>query len=296
MMHGFLNIDKPPGITSHDSVVRIRRLSGQRRVGHAGTLDPAATGVLVVALGGATRLIEYVQHRTLKRYLATVHLGVTTTTDDADGDVIAQRQVPPLDATAIEQALAPLRGTIWQTPPRYAALHYQGRRMYELARAGLTVEASPRQVCIERLDLVAYHAPVLVIDVVCSSGTYIRALARDLGMALGCGAHLAALRRTAVGDFRIEDATPLAVLEQEAHSSEALRRRLLPPDVAVADWYPLYLDDENTQRVRRGLPLPAPSGAEVQARAYAPDGTLLALLRYDGKYWRPFKVFDWTDA
>ncbi|MDW8233911.1 MAG: tRNA pseudouridine(55) synthase TruB [Roseiflexaceae bacterium] len=298
MMHGFLNIDKPSGMTSHDVVARIRRLSGQRRVGHAGTLDPAATGVLVVALGGATRLIEYVQHQTLKRYLATVRLGVTTTTDDADGEIVAQYPVPPLDTTTIEQALALLRGTIWQTPPMYAALHHQGRRLYELARAGVTVETPPRQVHIEQLDLVRYDPPLLTLDVVCSSGTYIRALARDLGAALGCGAHLAALRRTAVGAFRIEDALPLNVLEEEARSNarEALRQRLLPPEVAVADWHVLHLDEESAWRIRHGLPISAPSDAPSQARAHAPDGALLALLRYDGRYWRPIKVFDWTDA
>lgn len=293
-MHGFLAIDKPSGITSHDVVARIRRLSGQRRVGHAGTLDPAATGVLVVALGGATRLIEYVQQQTRKRYLATVRLGVTTTTDDADGEVVAQRPIPPLDAATIEQALAPLRGTIWQTPPMYAALHHQGRRLYELARAGVSVETPPRQVQIERLDLVGYDLPLLSLDVVCSSGTYIRALARDLGAALGCGAHLAALRRTAVGAFRIEDATPLHVLEEETR--EMLRQRLLPPEVAVADWHVLRLDAENARRIRHGLPIAAPSDAPTQARAHAPDGALLALVRYDGSHWRPIKVFDWTDA
>ena len=301
MMHGFLTIDKPSGITSHDVVARIRRLGGQRRVGHAGTLDPAATGVLVVALGGATRLIEYVQHRTLKRYLATVRLGVTTTTDDADGEIVAQQPIPPLDTAMIEQSLAPLRGTIWQTPPMYAALHYQGRRLYELARAGVTVETLPRRVYIERLDLVGYDPPLLTLDVVCGSGTYIRALARDLGVALGCGAHLAALRRTAVGTFRIEDALPLRVLEEEAQAealptSDIVRRHLLPPDIAVADWYAVQVDEASARRLRHGMPLVAPSGAAPRARAHAPDGTLIAILRFDGTYWRPIKVFDWTDA
>jgi tRNA pseudouridine55 synthase len=297
-MHGFLNIDKPSGMTSHDVVVRIRRLSGQRRVGHAGTLDPAATGVLVVALGGATRLIEYVQHQTLKRYLAAVCLGATTTTDDADGEVVVQQPLPPLDRAMIEEALAPLRGTIWQTPPMYAALHHQGRRLYALARAGVTVEPPPRQVHIERLELVEYQPPLLTLDVVCGSGTYIRALARDLGVALGCGAHLAALRRTAVGAFRVEDAISLHVLEEEVHADahEALRRRLLPPEIAVADWHALRLDEEQARRIRHGLAIPAPADAPSQTRAHAPDGTLLALLRYDGSHWRPIKVFDWTDA
>ena len=300
-MHGFLNVDKPAGITSHDVVARIRRLSGQRRVGHAGTLDPAATGVLVVALGGATRLIEYVQHQTLKQYRATVCLGVTTTTDDADGEITARHPLPPLDRETVECALAPLRGTIWQTPPVYAALHHEGRRLYELARAGVTVETPARQVHIERLDLIAFDPPLLTLDVVCGSGTYIRALARDLGAALGCGAHLAALRRTAVGVFRIEDALPLSVLEAEAQAEalptrDIVRRHLLPPDIAVADWYAVQVDEASARRLRHGMPLVAPSGAAPRARAHAPDGTLIAILRFDGTYWRPIKVFDWTDA
>ncbi len=300
-MHGFLNIDKSAGMTSHDVVARIRRLSGRRRVGHAGTLDPAATGVLVVALGGATRLIEYVQHQTLKQYRATVCLGVTTTTDDADGEVTARHPLPPLDRETVECALAPLRGTIWQTPPMYAALHHEGRRLYELARAGVTVETPARQVHIERLDLIAFDPPLLTLDVVCGSGTYIRALARDLGVALGCGAHLAALRRTAVGVFRIEDALPLSVLEAEAQTHalptrDIVRRHLLPPDIAVTDWYAVQVDEASARRLQHGMPLVAPPGAAPRARAHAPDGTLLALLRLDGAYWRPIKVFDWTDA
>ncbi len=300
-MHGFLNIDKSAGMTSHDVVARIRRLSGQRRVGHAGTLDPAATGVLVVALGGATRLIEYVQHQTLKQYRATVCLGVTTTTDDADGEITARHPLPPLDRETVECALAPLRGTIWQTPPMYAALHHEGRRLYELARAGVTVETPARQVHIERLDLIAFDPPLLTLNVVCGSGTYIRALARDLGAALGCGAHLAALRRTAVGVFRIEDALPLSVLEAEAQAEalptrDIVRRHLLPPDIAVADWYAVQVDEASARRLQHGMPLVAPPGAALRARAHAPDGSLLAILRLDGTYWRPIKVFDWTDA
>ena len=260
-MHGFLNVDKPAGITSHDVVARIRRLSGQRRVGHAGTLDPAATGVLVVALGGATRLIEYVQHQTLKQYRATVCLGVTTTTDDADGEITARHPVPPLDRETVERALAPLRGTIWQTPPMYAALHHEGRRLYELARAGVTVETPARQVHIERLDLIAFDPPLLTLHVVCGSGTYIRALARDLGVALGCGAHLAALRRTAVGMFRIEDALPLRVLEEEAQAealptSDIVRRQHTTQiDIDIDSWEtdrspaPVTFDDQTAQTV-----------------------------------------------
>src|SRR5689334_3095322 len=176
MLHGFLNIDKPAGLTSHDVVAHIRRAARQKRVGHAGTLDPAATGVLVVALGNATRLIEYVQDATSKRYLATVHLGVTTATDDAEGEVLATAAVPPLDRAAIESVLEPFRGAITQVPPMYSALHHQGRRLHELAREGVVVERAARPVTIERLELLEWAAPLLTLDVMCSKGTYIRSL------------------------------------------------------------------------------------------------------------------------
>jgi len=153
MMHGFLNIDKPAGMTSHDVVAHIRRAARQKRVGHAGTLDPAATGVLVVALGNATRLIEYVQDATSKRYLATVCLVATTTTDDAEGEVLTTAAVPDFDQAAIEQALALFRGEILQVPPMYSALHHEGKRLHELAREGITVERAARPVTIERLEL-----------------------------------------------------------------------------------------------------------------------------------------------
>src|SRR6185436_17123998 len=201
MMHGFLNIDKPPGMTSHDVVARVRRLARQKRVGHAGTLDPAATGVLVVALGLATRLVEYIQEATTKRYRAVIRLGATTTTDDAEGEVLATAPVPALDPLAIETLLDQFRGQIAQVPPMYAALHHEGRRLHELARAGIVVERAARAVTIEQLDVLDWSPPVLVVDVMCSKGTYIRSLARDLGQVLGCGGHLKALKRTAVGTF-----------------------------------------------------------------------------------------------
>jgi tRNA pseudouridine55 synthase len=290
-MHGFLNIDKPAGITSHDVVARVRRLAAQRRVGHAGTLDPAATGVLVVAIGAATRLIEYVQDQTSKRYLATARLGVTTATDDAEGAVIAESEVPPLDAARIEELLARFRGPIMQVPPMYAALHHQGRRLHELARAGITVEREARPVTIERLDLIEWASPLLTIDVLCGKGTYIRSLARDIGEALGCGAHLAALRRTAVGAFTIRDSLPLDELERAAGR---VAEALLPPEVAVAEWPAVRLDEAGARRVRNGLALHSLGAAGERARAHGPDGALLALLLREGDTWRPTKVFDWS--
>ena len=295
-MHGFLNIDKPAGMTSHDVVAQIRRAARQKRVGHAGTLDPAATGVLVVALGNATRLIEYVQDATSKRYLALCALGATTTTDDAEGEVLATAAVPPLDRAAIEQALEPFRGEIMQVPPMYSALHHQGRRLHELAREGIVVERAARPVTIERLELLDWASPLLTLDIMCSKGTYIRSLARDLGESLGCGAHLQALRRTAVGTFEIKDAVPLDRVtgwQGDMVTTQALDRntltpspaqlvtlsaRLLPPEIAVADWPAVILSADEARQVRNGLAI-ALSGTDAdRVRAHGPEGELLALL------------------
>src|SRR5262245_13396858 len=285
-----LSIDKPAGPTSHDVVGRVRRLTRQKRVGHAGTLDPAATGVLVVALGAATRLIEYVQDATAKRYRALVRLGATTTTDDAEGELMGVAPVPLLDSAAIETVLGQFRGPIMQVPPMYAALHHEGRRLHELAREGVVVERAARPLTIERLELLAWESPLLTLDILCSKGTYIRALARDLGAALGCGAHLQVLRRTAVGTFLVEDATPLAALEA---NPSIVMSCLAPPEQAVDDWPTIDLDAAGARQVRSGQPI-VWAGLEGQrARAHGPDGRLLALLARDGARWKPEKVFDW---
>ena len=319
-MHGFLNIDKPAGMTSHDVVARVRRLARQKRVGHAGTLDPAATGVLVVALGIATRLIEYVQDATTKRYHAVVRLGVTTTTDDAEGEVLDTAPIPPLDLAALEAALARFRGPIMQTPPMYAALHHEGRRLHELARAGVMVERAARRVTIERLELLDWSPPALTLDILCGKGTYIRALARDLGAALGCGAHLQALRRTAVGAFVIEDAVPLDALvpaqeigghgdtetrrpgDRETDHSVRLSRvspvtvseALISPERAVDDWPAISVSAEGARQLRNGQTIACAGVEGERGRAHGPDGRLLALLARVDDRWKPEKVFDWT--
>jgi tRNA pseudouridine55 synthase len=291
VVHGFLNIDKPAGLTSHDVVARVRRIARQTRVGHAGTLDPAATGVLVVGLGLATRLIEYVHQAAPKRYRAVVQLGVTTTTDDAEGEVVATAPVPPIDPTDLKRALERFQGPILQVPPMYAALHHNGQRLYELARAGVVVERPARPVTIDRLELLDWAPPLATIDVQCSAGTYIRALARDLGVALGCGAHLRSLRRTAVGSFVIDEAVPLAGLESDA---AALATHLLPPERAIAEWPAITLRADEAQRVQHGQALQRADIPGARARAHMLDGRLLAVLIHEGDVWRPEKVFDWT--
>ncbi|MBC8076981.1 MAG: tRNA pseudouridine(55) synthase TruB, partial [Chloroflexales bacterium] len=263
------------------------------KVGHAGTLDPAADGVLPLALGQATRLIEYLADAP-KGYRAVVRLGVATATDDAEGAVLAERLVPALSANDVERALDVFRGPIMQVPPMYSALHHEGKRLYELARAGEHVELAPRPVTIYRLQLVDFalqvEQPKIVLEVECSKGTYIRAIARDLGAALGCGAHLAALTRTFVGALTLEGAVTLAALEADAARLPTL---LLPPESAVADWPALHLDEAQMAQVRNGraLRLAAPPADSERLRAHAPDGALLALLRRSGDEWRPDKVF-----
>jgi tRNA pseudouridine55 synthase len=287
LMNGFLAIAKPAGLTSHDVVARVRRMAGRGvKVGHAGTLDPAATGVLPVALGFATRLIEYLAEAR-KGYLGEVRLGVATATDDAEGEVVATTPLPPLDDEQIEAAVAPLRGTIMQVPPIYSALHHEGRRLYELARVGQAPELAPRPVTVYDLRWAWADQGLLRIEVECGKGTYIRSLARDIGAALGCGAHLASLCRTFVGPFGLDGAVSLEALGEAPGHIEA---RLLPPETAVADWPAVQLDAESVRLVRNGMPLHAGPDGE-RARAHGPNGTLLALLRRDRDLWRPEKVF-----
>ena len=289
MLHGFLNIDKPAGLTSHDIVASLRRLAGQKRIGHGGTLDPAATGVLPVALGEATRLLDYlVEGR--KRYAAVITLGVVTTTDDAEGEVVKQQPVPVLHEADIAAVLRTFTGAIRQVPPMYSAIQVGGRRLYDLARQGVQLELAPRQVEIDAIQLLAWQPPLLAVDVVCGKGTYIRALARDLGKQLGCGGHLQSLRRTAVGSLCLDTAVSLdALLDAPA----SLAAHLLPPDVAIAHLPRIDLDEVAAERIRHGLAIETSSPAADVVRAHAPDGRLLALLRYDNGVWRPSKVFAW---
>ncbi|PDW02082.1 tRNA pseudouridine(55) synthase TruB [Candidatus Viridilinea mediisalina] len=286
-MHGFLNINKPSGLTSHDVVAQVRRLVGRGvKVGHAGTLDPAAVGVLPMALGSATRLIEYLA-AARKGYQGLVRLGSTTATDDTEGAILETRPVPPFTDAELEAAVAPLRGEIIQTPPRYAALRQGGRRLYVLARSGQTVEPTPRPVLVEQLTWQREAADLLKIDVVCGKGTYIRSLARDIGSALGCGAHLAALTRTFVEPFYIEAALNLATLQARP---ERLAEALLPPEYILAAWPAAHLDEALARRVANGMAVSLPPLPGDQARAHGPDGRLLAIIRRSGAYWQPEKV------
>ena len=237
-MHGVLVVAKPAGPTSHDVVALVRRLAGTRRIGHGGTLDPFAAGVLPLFLGAATRVVEY-HLGDDKAYRATICFGATSTTDDLDGD-LTPVEGPPVERGRVESALRDMTGEQLQRPPAYSAIQVGGRRAYALARAGESVELPPRRVTLYSLDLVEWDAadparPIAVVDVRCSAGTYVRAIARDLGKRLGSGAYLGALTRTSSGPFRLEDAHPLDAIREAAATAgpEGVRSLLLPVDAGL---------------------------------------------------------------
>lgn len=284
---GFLNIDKPLGMSSHDVVARVRRGLKIKKVGHAGTLDPLATGVLILCLGGATRLSEYVM-RSTKTYKATLHLGVATTTYDAEGDIVSQQDVSHINRAMLEGSLGDFLGDIEQIPPMYSAVKQGGKKLYALARAGEVVERPARPVRIDSLRILEWSLPEVLIEVRCSAGTYIRSLAHDLGDALGVGAHLSGLVRECSGAFTLAEAATLdAVLNAEDWQSY-----LVSPRSALASMPELELDSLAADHVKHGRVIEdsaAENGALVQA--YGPDDTFLAILRGEDGYWRPQKVF-----
>jgi tRNA pseudouridine55 synthase len=295
MMDGILNIDKPAGITSYGVVAVVKRLSGVKRVGHAGTLDPDATGVLPVCLGKATRVVEYIMG-TPKIYRAEVELGTATDTYDAAGAVVQQRDPAHVDRPALEAALDSFRGPILQTPPMYSAVKHGGRPLYTLARDGLTVERESRPVTIYRLVLVDWRPPRFILEVTCGRGTYIRSLAHDLGQLLGCGAHLKGLTRTRYGRFEIRDAVPLAELE-EALRNGNWRRFVHPLDFPLGGLSAVIIGEEDEAAMRKGqllrLDVIIPPGEPEICRAYAEDGRFLGILRREPgtDAWHPEKVF-----
>ena len=295
-LHGILVIDKEPGLTSHDVVARVRRITGERKVGHTGTLDPAATGVLPVCLGAATKVIEYLQDSS-KTYYAEVVLGVATDTDDLEGRIVAEAPAPPLTEAELDRALEGFRGAIEQVPPMYAAIKVAGRKLYDLARAGETVERAPRVVRIDTLALLGWEPPVARLLIDCSKGTYIRALARDLGQALGCGASLHRLARLRTGPFYLDQALTLAELAEEFDVTP-WPELALHPDEALLDWPAIVLDAAGVAAWRNGQPLRlggqggAPEAAGERCRAYSVEGDWLGLARYDAERgaWQPEKV------
>lgn len=290
---GVLVIDKPVGMTSHDVVQVIRRGTGIRRAGHTGTLDPRASGVLVVLIGPAVRLSEYLS-MSEKRYQAVIKFGVTTSTYDTEGAITSQNDDFHFEYEDLEKALEKFVGEVEQTPPVFSALKIDGRRAYDLARQGEEVEMEPRIITVHSLDLLEWEPPEAVVDVHCSSGTYIRSLAHDLGKEMGSGATLINLRRTKNGRFTLRDAVSLRKLE-EAFADGDWYRYLIPAAEALGDWYTVELAFDQIDGVRHGHRVPAIEPVEpgTWARAISQEGELVALVEYveEDQEWQPRKVF-----
>ncbi|HLM45083.1 MAG TPA: tRNA pseudouridine(55) synthase TruB [Myxococcaceae bacterium] len=274
-MDGVLVIDKPKGPTSFDVVRQVRSLLKVKKAGHTGTLDPMATGVLPICLGDATKVAGFITEGD-KAYEATVRLGVETDTRDAEGKVMAEAPVPALTAAMLEAALAPFRGTFEQVPPMYSAVKVGGKRLYELARAGEEVERAGRQVTVYELTLRDFSANTLRLSVRCSKGFFVRTLAYDIGRALGCGAHLEALRRTTSGPFSLVQALPLADLAELAREPEALAKRLVPISQALTDLPAVHVSAADAARVSHGVPVEAPAHPG-RVRVVGPSDALLAV-------------------
>ena len=270
-MNGFLVVDKPQGVTSFDVVRTVRRALKVRRVGHCGTLDPMATGVLPVAIGEATRLVEFVMDGE-KIYRGTLKLGETTDTQDAEGTILSCSAIDAIDRAQIEVAIATLLGPIQQLPPMYSALKRDGVPLYELARKGVEVERALRSIEIYRFELCSLDLPFVTFEVTCSKGTYVRTLAHDLGARLGCGAHLTALRRLKSGAFSEGDAISLDRLRSDPESVQ-----LLPVSAALAALPVLDLSTEALHRLKNGVP---PQQSEVSTiHPFPTAGSLVTLCR-----------------
>ena len=301
-MRGFLNIDKPQGITSFDVVRQIRRAAHMKRVGHAGTLDPLATGVLPVAVGDATRLVDELMGAR-KRYRAEMLLGRETDTYDTEGEVVAERDASGVSEQAVRAALVAFTGEIMQAPPAFSAIKRGGEPAYKAARRGDPLELEARPVVVYDLDVLAlaHEGTVtrLTLDIRCGQGFYVRSLAHDLGVALGTGGTIAALRRTQVGPFLAEDAVPLdqAVARLEAGEVDGL---VQPPDAVIGHLPRVSMSEDDVARTRNGLSMRLDGliaaeelAGTTQVRCYGPEGEFVGLLRPKGAegLWHPFRVF-----
>lgn len=283
-LDGFVVLRKPAGPTSHDVVARVRRLLSTRRVGHAGTLDPLAEGVLPLAIGRATRLLDLLAEAD-KEYLALVELGLRTATDDAEGEILSRVPVDGVSTVSIDRALEQFRGAIAQRPPGYSAIKVDGRRAYALARAGQTVTLPPRQVTIERLERLSWSPPLLELRIQCSKGTYIRALARDLGEVLQVGGTLRRLERTRVGPFGLDRAV---TLDEMAERGEAA---LLPPDALLGELPAVRLTGQQVEDLLHGRSWESREAANGLARAYTPEGVFAGVLTGQDGRWRTKLLF-----
>jgi len=297
-MDGILNINKPWGKTSFSIVAIVKRLSGERRVGHAGTLDPIATGVLPICLGQGTRVIEFLVDAT-KAYRAQIELGVATDTYDASGKITYKKDPSGISRERLESTLASFRGSIQQTPPIYSAIKYHGKPLYQLARAGIKVEPQSRLTQIYRLELINWRPPIFNIEIECGKGTYIRSLAHDLGQALGCGANLKSLIRLRCSLFDIRDSVSISQLEDAFHYGY-WQHFIYPVDIVLSHWMAMVVNDDTGQAIKNGRPLTleiddclAWHPVEKRCRVYTRDGRFLGVMCFNAErgQWQPEKVF-----
>src|SRR5579859_8077285 len=298
-MDGILNINKPTGMTSHDVVAKVRKLLKQRRVGHAGTLDPAASGVLPICVGQATRVAEYLSESG-KAYRATIIFGAVTDTYDSEGIIIRTASTEGLTRATIEAILPAMLGDQMQVPPRYSAIKLQGQPAYKRARAGEDVAMEARPITIYQLEIIDWQvspSPTLTLAIECSKGTYIRSLAYDLGEKLGCGAYLGGLIRTRSGPFALTESITLEQLTQAAEQG-TIEELLHPADKAIEQYPALVLDEATTERVRHGNAFPVEERTDAlfeqgMARVYDDKGQFAAIAEWDKerRMWQPVKVF-----
>lgn len=300
--HGIIPVYKPRGMTSHDVVGKIRRLAGQKRVGHTGTLDPEVEGVLPICLGQATRLVEYIQELP-KRYRGSLILGIATDTEDQTGEVIEEVDVPNISSQAIEEVFTRFLGTIEQVPPMYSAVKVDGKRLYDLARRGVEVERPTRQVTIYQLQckrVIQGKRPQIDFDVVCSKGTYVRTLCVDIGRALGIPAHMTSLVRTESGPFRTADCFTFSELEHVAEKG-SWEEVLTPLDAVLGHFPSVILEDEDAIHALDGWSLQidfqkGESSHHSLVRVYSESGRFCGLYRLGVPLAKPEKVFRDVDA
>lgn len=289
LYHGYIIIDKPAGWTSHDVVGRVRRILQERRVGHAGTLDPAAVGVLPIAVGLATRTVEYLSDAS-KAYIAEITFGVTTDSADIDGSLISVTDASGITERIVSTALKSFEGSQLQIPPMHSAIKVSGERLYERARRGEYVEIEPRPIIIHHIALMKWNPPTATVFISCSKGTYIRSIARDLGEAVGTGAYMSSLVRVQTGPFTLEDAIRIDELEVLA-SQDPWETFAYHPDTALLQWPAVVLDEDHAVAWRQGKTIPVP-GIFDGVRVYDTSGAWLGVGRANeqGNQLQPTKV------
>lgn len=297
---GILVLDKPAGISSMDVVRRIKRASGMRRVGHGGTLDPMATGVIPICLGRATRLMEYMFDSS-KEYLGEVRLGISTDSYDAEGEIIGRGDPSGVEREDFEDVLSRFLGPIDQVPPMFSALKRKGKRLYELARQGIEVEREPRSMTVHSIRLEDWNPPVATVHIECSRGFYMRSLAHDIGVQLGCGANLKSLTRLRTGRFRIADAVSIETA-QNSFEEGSWPELLVGLDSVLGDLRAIIVGGREQANIQNGRPVPFAEDdptlrPDEQFRAYSRDGEFIAIMRLDAsdRCWRPNKVFNVSD-